>query len=133
MEKAEKIENNSQKSARLPKKEKIYSANEVCNIIKTCSKNGVTNIKISGIEVNFINQGTDLPKAGMQWSTPKKVSTKKTEPLKPLELNEQDLEEIRQLEMAQQAIDDPVGYEQELIDSFIHGEVNEETRHRETE
>lgn len=108
------------------RKEKLYSANEICNIIKTCSKNGVTNIKISGIEVNFKDHGNDPANPGMTWPKPTAISKKlDNTPLEALELNENDLEEIKQLELAQQAIDDPVGFEQGVINQFIDGEVDE--------
>ena len=38
---------------------------------------------------------------------------------------DKDLEEIKELELAQQAIDDPIGYEQGVINQFIDGELNE--------
>lgn len=117
----------NKKAAKSTKTQKIYTANDICNIIKTCSKHGVTNIKISGIEVNFMNQGTDSPQSGMNWTPPKVKPLKKgdTTPLKALELTEKDLEEIEELERAQQAIDDPVGYEARIIDEYISGELNE--------
>ena len=46
---------NNKKSANSAKSAKIYSANELCNIIKTCSKYGVANLNISGIEINFVS------------------------------------------------------------------------------
>jgi hypothetical protein len=115
------------KTARNTKKDRIYSANEICNIIKTCSKHGVTNIKISGIEVNFMDQGTDSPQAGMSWTPPKRNTKAGTPaPLKALELNEDDLEEIKDLELAQRAISDPVGFEDDIIRDFMNGEADNE-------
>ena len=119
-------------TAKIVKNQKIYSANELCNIIKVSRKYGVTNLKISGIEVSFMDQGTDSPQAGMSW-TPQKPSTtyksnKKGDatPLKPLELNDQDLAELEELERTQQAIDDPVGYEEGIIREFMRGEADEQ-------
>lgn len=114
-------------SAKNTPKTKVYSANEICNIIKTCNKNGVTNIKISGIEVNFKDQGADLSKAEMQWSPSKRIPGKAdSTPLKPLELNDSDMEELRELERSQRAIDDPVGFELDIIKQFTDGEANAE-------
>lgn len=118
---------NVEKTAKNAPKTKVYSANEICNIIKTCSKNGVTNIKISGIEVNFENQGTDSASTEMSWPSQKRIpKNADSTPLKPLELDETALQELRDLETAQQAIDDPIGYEENMIQQFIDGDANEE-------
>lgn len=116
---------NLEKTAKIGK---IYSANELCNIIKTCSKNGVSNLKISGIEIDFMSPGTDSPQVGA-WTPQKRVSIKQTAettPLKPLELSDKELEEIEELERAQIALDDPIAFEQQVINDFMEGEANEE-------
>lgn len=120
---------NAKNTEKLGKIGKIYSANELCNIIKTCNKNGVTDLKISGIEISFMDQGTDSPLTGIV-RTPQKVKPVKkvdTTPLEPLDLTDRDLEEIDDLERAQQVIDDPVGYEEQVINDFMEEEANEET------
>jgi len=120
---------NARNTEKLGKIGKIYSANELCNIIKTCNKNGVTDLKISGIEISFMGQGTGSPSTGIV-ETPQKVKTLKkvdATPLEPLDLTDKDLQEIEELERAQQAIDDPVGYEEQVIHDFMEEEANEET------
>lgn len=108
------------------KNSRVYSANEICNIIKTCNKCGVAEINISGIEVKFNSQGTDLPVAGMQWTQPPQT-TVDTAPLKPLELNDSDMEELAEISRIQQSIEDPIGYEENVLKSFIDEEVHNAT------
>lgn len=117
-----------EKSAKSSKNSKVYSANELCNIIKTCNKNGVTNIKISGIEIDFMNQGTDSTSLEKTWTPPKQFVSKNGDkhPLQALELSDEDLAELREIEKAQQAIDDPIGFENDIIKEFIDGEVDAE-------
>lgn len=118
-------EKNAVKSA---KTAKIYSANELCNIIKTCNKYEVTNLKIGGIEIDFKVQGTETAQAGMPWPTQKAAPKRKgdTAPLKPLELTDKDREELEELERDQLALDDPLAYEAGIIKDFMDGEANEE-------
>ena len=131
MENSEKLGKIEKKSVNTAKNGKIYSANELCNIIKTCSKNGVTDLKISGIEISFMDQGTDSPLAGIARTPQKERPLKKVSsaPLEPLELTDKDLEEIEELERAQIVLDDPMGFEEQVIKDFMDGEADEETRY----
>lgn len=111
---------NSEKSAKYSKNQKIYSANELCNIIKTCSKNGVSNLKISGIEIDFSTKETPKLDSWVKPTTTYKTNKKllSNDPLAPLDLTDNDLEELEELERAQQAIDDPVGFEDRILKEF---------------
>ena len=124
MENDKKPAKTSKKSA---KSNRIYSANELCTIIKTCSKCKVRDLKISGIEINFMGQGTDSPPVGKTGTPPKPAKIEDAGPLKPLELTDKDLEEIEELERVQLAIDDPVEYENYVVNSFTEEEAIDET------
>jgi len=109
-----------------------YTAEEICNIIKSCSKNGVSDLKMGEIEINFEKTSQIETKPNDFWEKPTQPTTYKTNnksgasTLEPLELTSRDMEEIEELERAQQAIDDPVGFEEAIINDFISEEATDE-------
>lgn len=132
------MERNEQKTSKtLPKP---FSSSEICRIIKLCRKNKVAEMKLGDFEVSFHSDEKPLPKVRSQSHVDlPKTNTVTVTTSKPVvgktesEFGIQDQRELRELEAAQQLIDDPVGYEQEEIDAAINGSqmvtVNEAERH----
>jgi len=113
-------------------KSNLYSADDLCNIIKSCSKNSVSSLKVGYIELNFTTNASIEAKMKDSWAKPIAPVTYKTNnksgasTLKPLDLTPTDMEEIEELERAQQAIDDPVGFEEAIINDFVNEEAANE-------
>jgi len=110
---------------------KELQANEICNIIKQCAKSGVKTLKLGGFEVEFRGWGTNPSPAGMQVDTPSDSGTNASKPVEPLELSEEDKQALQDLEDNQTMLDDPLQWEQDIIDSHMHGEVKRDGREAE--
>jgi len=104
---------------------------EICNIIKACANARVKKLKIGDFEVDFLGEGTQPTFAGMPTTEPPKLGT--VEEPRQLELSESDKQVFEDLEDAQMMIEDPEGYEQQIIDSHINRHKLGEVRHEANE
>jgi len=97
-----------------------FSAKDICNIIKACKDTGVTKLRLGPLQLRF-------------GKTPELVDqpTPLAEPLPfPPQLEQTDHKQLSLLDdsamkemiQAQQAIDDPTGFETEICDGFIEKE-----------
>jgi len=85
-----------------------FSAKDLCRIIETCHTNGVSRIKVSGIEIDF---GASVPFVVPDYGPSLPVRAEGNDTV----LDEGLMEQAR---LNQLIIDDPLGYEQEMIDSL---------------
>lgn len=98
---------------------------DICTIIKTCAKSGVTKLEMGLLKIDF--QKSDF------LEVPAFV---KPSQIVPLEVTPEDKEFLSELEETQTMMDDPDQWEQNMIDSFIEkdiGAIDARSRRNEVE
>jgi len=111
---------------------------DICNIIKTCAKSGVTELIFGTLKVNFKQPGMAATETwpGMVHAPPESGTT--AEQVKKLALTTEDQELLDELAETQVMMDDPDQFEQSIIDHYLHqdnGVVDgdSESRHSQTQ
>lgn len=113
---------------------KPMGTSDICRIIEACSINGVSRIKTAEFEIEFWPQSKDEPE-------PQEYSWKKDEPgflgakdifenTAPQSVDKDMLEDLR---LSQLMIDDPFGFEREMILAQRKGDEVEDLQDRRTE
>lgn len=98
---------------------KDFSAKDICTIIQKCRESGVVSLKLGKIEVQFDSLGVERSSIAGKHETPSKI-----EPVQELEVSVKDKRLMEQWHVAQDMIDDPVVYEQAVIDNMLLEETN---------
>lgn len=96
---------------------------DICNIIKTCAKSGVTNFEFGSIKIGF-------------GEVAQEVTFVKEGDIIPLDITSEDKEFMSELQETQTMMDDPEQWEQNMVDSFMdnqNGEINAGSRRNEVE
>ena len=110
---------------------------DICNIIEVCAKAEVSELDFGLLKIKFKSAGTPVPNVwpGMSHTPIPELGTA-SEPVKPLEISEEDREFLRELEDTQTMMDDPEQWEQNIIDSYLQrndGVVDERSGHNQAE
>jgi hypothetical protein len=102
----------------------------LCAIIAACAKGGVSELKFGGVEVKFFNASTPvhdpLPtaiSAVPTWNDLPAAQDSRQPVVKNAHAFDRDL--LEDLRMSQLLIDDPHGFEREIVNSHLRGEINE--------
>jgi hypothetical protein len=101
----------------------------LCAIINACAKGGVSELKFCGVEVKFFDPSTpahvSLPMAigavPPTYDTPAMQDSRQPE-TKSVNAFDRDL--LEDLRMSQLLIDDPHGFEREIVQSHLRGDTN---------
>lgn len=99
-------------------------ADSICRIIKECGKSRVSRFKVEGLEIEFISSDRPLElsktnnETELALARPPESNAENMEPPK-VYLTEEDKEAFRQMDELQLAIDDPIAYEQQMIDESM--------------
>jgi hypothetical protein len=92
-----------------------FNSKDLCRIIEACNLNGVTKLKFGDVEITFGPVATlDLPKISPQIVYPEAREDQTPDKMSPIQKDL--LEEAR---TSQLLVDDPVAFEQEMIDGFM--------------
>lgn len=96
-------------------REKCCRASDICAIIEACTKAGVVSLKWRDLEVTFqvpgLSATTDLPKTYMPEFAPPESGQAS------IAMVDKDL--LDDMRRSQLLLDDPAGFEQEVIDSHL--------------
>ena len=96
-------------------------AKGICDIIKACDKAGVKQLKLGDMCVTFVEESkvvtpwTDLQNPTLNAPPPSPEAGEKPVPQTLMTAEQKDM--LRQIEENQLMIDDPMGFEQRMIDS----------------
>ena len=94
-----------------------FSAADLCKILLAAGESGVKRLKMGDLEVDFVEKGPNIdqntPFLGAE-NVPKSAISSGT-------MDTLDPELMEDMRVAQLMIDDPVAYEQEIIDAHISG------------
>lgn len=109
---------------------------DICNIIKACANSGVQQLSFGQLQISFKQVGIPAVDvwSGMSHTPPVSGTTK--EQVQKIDMTVQDRELLEELQETQTMMDDPVQWEQNVIDSFIQqndGVVDEGSRHNQAE
>ena len=108
------------------------TANDICNIVKSCAKSSVTSFVYGELKINFSTQedkGLSLAHEGTHAGNEEIIKHKKQQELN-FELDDLTKKAVSDLEDAQLMIDDPVEYEAEIASRFLNEENYEENDSR---
>lgn len=100
---------------------------DICTIIETCATAGVSTFDFHGLKLEFSSTT-----GGEAWGP---EPSRSLAAIPPLRLSSEDKLVLRELEDTQTMMDDPVQWEQNIIDSYLGGgeEVHGEDEHSEVE
>lgn len=109
---------------------------DICNIIKTCAESGVRHLSLGQLNISFQQVGIPVSPvwSGMTHNPPTPGTV--ADQVKSLALSDEDRELLDELQETQTMMDDPVQWEQDMIDKFMQtndGVVDERSRHNQTE
>jgi hypothetical protein len=96
-------------------------AKGICDIIRACDKAGVKQLKLGDMCVTFVEESKEVtPWTGLQnppvFGSSQADQTEK-EPVPQTLMTSEQKDMLRQIEENQLMIDDPMGFEQRMIDS----------------
>lgn len=99
---------------------------DICRIIRESGRSGVSHLSYQGLQISFSTNSDrklELPKATQ---TEIEIPTK-------IELTEEQKEEMREWDRLQLAIDDPVAYEDEMLEDDVERARHERVEDRRAE
>lgn len=117
----------------------VFKVKEICHIIRVCSEAGVTELKFGGLEVKFGGafSPADKPKpATLGFQENKAYQSLPQKPVLPesdtfsQQMSFTDRSVLEELERSQLMLEDPLAYEQMVIDSYV-GDVGTDADGRE--
>lgn len=95
-------------------------ARDICAIIKSCSQNGVTVFRFGDLSLQFEPiEISRSPVAMPDW--PKAPYHPEASAVAQEKLEQVDKNLVEDMRLSQLLIDDPLGYEQEMIDAHMRG------------
>lgn len=108
-----------------------FSASEICAILESCHKNGVTSLKLGALQVEFYQVPQlrgNVPAGASQLADEETfVDTEgqfevaeSPQVIQKAELSDEDKALLEESRLAQLMTDDPAAYEQEMIDALQH-------------
>ena len=102
------------------------SSEFICDIIDACGRNGVADLILGDLELSFFNPNP-VPRADERVGLPNDVynpyATPDGQQAPPnASKNQVDQELLQEIQRSQQMIDDPVGFENEMVDKLFRGE-----------
>jgi hypothetical protein len=105
---------------------KALTGKEICNIIEVSAKSGVTELNLGDFRVSFKSEGTRLAVEAepFNYVGTQELANENKQQEEKFELSIAQERAKEDLELAQSMIDDPMGFEQEVIDSYINGAVD---------
>ena len=86
-----------------------FTAKDISTIIKSCKDSGVTSLECGGLKLSFDPVDPDPMQVGLQLAPALEGNEKEL-----LERQVEDDNELRDLELQNLMIDDPVGYEKHM-------------------
>lgn len=99
-------------------------------IIETCSKNNVASFKMDGLEIDFfkVSLSPAIPWPEQTEEDPEHVAAVPEEKREavPIVFSEEEKQILEDARLGQLMMDDPVAYEQEIIDSTIEDQTDGE-------
>jgi hypothetical protein len=98
-----------------------FNAKDICSIIKACKDSGVKHLSLGELSIKFDASERGLPVD----ISPHSVANSNVEPPKQI-ITPMDREQERILEETRLMIEDPMGYEQRIMDGDIDIEVARE-------
>lgn len=111
---------------------------DICNIIKACAESNVHKLQLGELSLEFKPvgiQGADVW-SGVTHTPPLPLPGTEVEKVEQIELSPEDKELLDDLDQVQTMMDDPVQFEQGIIDGYMqinNGVVDEEPGHREAQ
>ena len=98
----------------------------LCAIISACAKGGVSELKFGVVEVRFFNPTStpthDTPAMAIGAVTQFQEISATPESGRPTSVNSFDRELLDDLRLSQLMIDDPQGFEREIVNSHLRGD-----------
>lgn len=102
---------------------------EICSIIKACATSGVSEINFGDMNIKF---GKEVSKVealtvpeGIQIDSPLPPGKVEHTPQENYEMDVVQQRAVEELVHTQKLIDNPFGFEQDIIDGFIQGDADE--------
>ena len=103
-----------------------FSAKDICDIIKTGSKSGMSLLKLGAIEVEYLpsvgpsSRESNLDGPEFDLAVPESIDNPQ------VEMSDPSL--MEQVRVQQLMAEDPIGYETEMIDSLLERERTQDAR-----
>lgn len=111
----------------------MFKVKEICHIVRVCSEAGVTELKFGDLEVKFggafLSSPTKTEPAPLGFSEKEAYQSLPLKPVLPdsntlsQKMNFIDKQVLEELERSQLMLEDPLAYEQLVIDEHISGDV----------